>query len=70
LTGELANAASAPNVTLVRVLSVPRMPGVVALPHLQRAPIAPGAPPATAESRVVDAPVEPEASDIPPGNRH
>ena len=65
LTGELPNVANpAANVPMiVRVLSVPRMPGVLALPHLEQPALAaPG-------ERVVESPVEPEASDIPPRNR-
>jgi hypothetical protein len=76
LTGELHNVAdAAANVPLIRVLTVPRMPGVQTV-H----PIAPGALPApesteasrslpAAESRLIDAPVESEPLDIPPRNR-
>jgi hypothetical protein len=72
-------ASGLPNVTLVRVWSVPRMPGVD--DRLPRVP-APGTPPAAetrateaarslpaAESRLVDAPVELDTSDIRPRNR-
>ena len=56
-TGELSNdGTAATNVTLVKVLSVPRMPGVVTLPHLEQPAIAPGA-------RVVDA-IEAPAEDV------
>jgi hypothetical protein len=72
-TGELSNdGAPATNVTLIRVLSVPRMPGVQTI-HA----IAEGAPPAAETTEAVrslpaaevDAPVESEVSDIPPRNR-
>jgi hypothetical protein len=72
-TGELSNdGAPATNVTLIRVLSVPRMPGVQTI-HA----IAEGAPPAAETTEAVrslpaaevDAPVESEASDIPARNR-
>jgi hypothetical protein len=84
LTGELSNAAdAAANVPLViRVLSVPRMPGVQtvqgvpALPAAESTEAARSVPAAesteaarsvpAAESRVVDAPVESETSDISP----
>src|SRR5215471_13274569 len=63
-TGELSNdGTAAPNVTLIKVLSVPRMPGVQTS-AVQA--IAPGTPPAT-ESRVVDMPAE--SSDILSRNR-
>jgi hypothetical protein len=72
LTGELSNVADgAANVPLViRVLSVPRMPGVQTVQGVPALP----APESTeaerslpaAESRVVDAPIESETSDIPP----
>src|SRR5215831_7803390 len=54
---ELSNdGTAATNVTLVKVLSVPRMPGVVTLPHLEQPAIAPVA-------RVVDA-IEAPAEDV------
>jgi hypothetical protein len=72
LTGELSNVAESANVPLViRVLSVPRMPGVQtvqgvpALTALESTEAARSIP----ESRVVDAPVESEPSDIPGRNR-
>ena len=75
LTGELPHAAnSAANVPMViRVLSVPRMPGVQTVHGVPALP----APESTeaerslpaAESRVVDAPIESETSDIPPRHR-
>jgi len=65
LTGELPNVAGAAADVplLIKVLSVPRLPGVQA--RAVQA-IQPGVPPA-AESRVVDMPVE--SSDIPARNR-
>jgi len=70
LTGELCNVAdAAANLPLIRVLSVPRMPGVQtvqgvpALPAAEATEVAHSLP--AAESRVVDAPVESEPSDIP-----
>jgi hypothetical protein len=70
LTGELSKAAESANVPLViRVLNVPRMPGVQtvhgvpALPAPESTEAARSLP--AAESRVVDAPVESEPSDIP-----
>jgi hypothetical protein len=75
LTGELSNVADAPaNVPVViRVLSVPRMPGVQTV---QGVPALPAAEPTeearslpVAESRVVDAPVDPDRLDIPGRNR-
>jgi hypothetical protein len=72
LTGELSNAAdSAANVPMiVRVLSVPRMPGVQTVQGLP-APAAEATEAARSlpESRVIDAPVESEPSDIPLRNR-
>ena len=74
LTGELSNVADAvANVPLIRVLSVPRMPGVQtvqgvpALPAAESTEAARSVP--AAESRVVDAPIESETSDIPPRHR-
>jgi len=75
LTGELSNVAdAAANVPLViRVLSVPRMPGVQtvhgvpALPATEATEMACSVP--AAESRVIDAPVASESSDIPQRNR-
>jgi hypothetical protein len=70
LSGEFPNN-EAPNVTLVRVLSVPRMPGVQTVP-LQALP-APAADTTEAARSLpaaqVDAPVEPDTSDIPPRSR-
>ena len=65
----------ATNVTLIRVLSVPRMPGVQTIQA-----IAEGAPPAAeateavrslpaADSRLVDAPANSHTLDIPLRNR-
>jgi hypothetical protein len=69
LTGELPHVKdAAANVTLIRVLSVPRMPGVdeeipaVLQRSLPPAPSASGGP-------VIDAPVDSDKSDIPPRNR-
>jgi hypothetical protein len=75
LTGELHNVADAvANVPMViRVLSVPRMPGVQtvhgvpALPAPESTEAARSLP--AAESRLIDAPVEFEASDTPLRNR-
>ena len=74
LTGELPNVKdTAANVTLIRVLSVPRMPGVdEEIPAVLRAQL-----PATKTTEVVrslpaaqvDAPVDPDRSDTPPRNR-
>ena len=73
-TGELSNdGAPAAEVTLIRALSVPRMPGVQtvhgvpALPAAEPTDVERSLP--AAESRVIDAPVESEPSDIPPRNR-
>ena len=72
-TGELSNdGAPATNVTLIRVLSVPRMPGVQTI-HA----IAEGAPPAaetteavrSLQAAEVDAPVDSDTPDIPGRNR-
>jgi hypothetical protein len=72
-TGELSNdGAPATNVTLIRVLSVPRMPGVQTI-HA----IAEGAPPAAETTEAVrslpaaevDAPVDSDTPDIPGRNR-
>ena len=72
LTGELSNVAdAAANVPMiVRVLSVPRMPGVQTVQGLP-APAAEATEAARSlpESRVIDAPVESEPSDIPLRNR-
>jgi hypothetical protein len=74
LTGELSNLADATaNIPLVRILSVPRMPGVQtvqgvpALPAAESAEAARSIP--AAESRLVEAPVESETSDISPRHR-
>jgi len=73
LTGELSAANAADNVPLLRILSVPRMPGVqtvqgvLALPAAESTEEARSLP--VAESRVVDAPVESETSDISPRHR-
>jgi hypothetical protein len=84
-TGELSNdGAPATNVTLIRVLSVPRMPGVQTVhnvptlepPSADRAVESPAVETTeavrslpAAESRVVDGPAQSESSDIPPRNR-
>ena len=63
LTGELPNVAGGPaNVPMVvKVLSVPRMPGVdEEIPAVLRAQL---------PAAEVDAPVDSDASDIPPRNR-
>jgi hypothetical protein len=74
LTGELSNVTESANVPVViRVLSVPRMPGVQtvhgvpALPAPESTEMACSIP--VAESRVVDAPVESEPSVVPGRNR-
>jgi hypothetical protein len=55
-TGELSNdGAVTPNITLVRVLSVPRMPGVQTVPML----------PPAAEDDLIDA--APDTDDFDPG---
>jgi hypothetical protein len=78
LTGELSNVAdAAANVPMiVRVLSVPRMPGVQTVhgwnPPALEAPAEPTEAARSlpvAESRVVDAPVESEPSVVPGRNR-
>ena len=70
LSGEFPNN-EAPNVTLVRVLSVPRMPGVQTVP-LQALP-EPAAEATEAARSLpaaqVDAPVDSDKADIPPRNR-
>jgi len=64
-TGKLSNDGSpTENITLVRVLTVPRLPGV---------PVMEGDPPPAieapvAESRVIDAPVDSDTADITPRN--
>jgi hypothetical protein len=62
LTGELPNVKdAAANVTLIRVLSVPRMPGVdEEIPAVLRAQL---------PAAEVDAPVDSDKSVIPPRNR-
>ena len=77
LTGELPNVKdAAANVTLIRVLSVPRMPGVdeeipavlrAQLPAAETTEVARSLP--DAESRLVDTPVDCDTSDIPVRNR-
>ena len=58
-TGELSNdGAPATNVTLIRVLSVPRMPGVQTVHAIAPAPAS-----QVVESRVVDA-IEQPAEDV------
>jgi len=59
-TGELSNdGAAAGNVTLIRVLSVPRMPGVdEQLPPSGRALLPP------VQERVIDAPTGPPPEDV------
>jgi len=70
LSGEFPNN-EAPNVTLVRVLSVPRLPGVQTVP-LQALP-EPAAEATEAARSLpaaqVDAPVDSDKADIPPRNR-
>jgi hypothetical protein len=76
LTGELSNVAdAAANVPLIRVLSVPRMPGVPS--GFEPWAIEPGAPPAAETTEgvrslaaaEVDAPVDSDMPDIPGRNR-
>ena len=74
LTGELSNVADAvANVPLIRVLSVPRMPGVQtvqgvpALPAAESTEAARSLP--TTESRVIEARADSDTADIPPRNR-
>jgi hypothetical protein len=73
LTGELSAGNAADNATLIRILAVPRMPGVQtvhgvpALPAAEPTEQARSLP--AADSRVVDAPVESETSDISPRHR-
>jgi hypothetical protein len=69
LTGELPNVKdTAANVTLIRVLSVPRMPGVdEEIPAALQRSLPPG--PSASGGPVIDAPVDSDGSDIPPRNR-